>query len=1347
MTRRQIPPPSGGVSGDSHPPNSASTPPPELDVGLLPAVPGEWRFIMLDAEVDRGGALARELAAQGFVVAAANAAADALGARTVLLASAATLDSGARPAPERGAETSWLVAFAAPGDLAAGLAARRAGACRVLATPPAAARLVTELAGLAWWPRVPWRVLLVEAESRMRDELARRLRDAGCEVLAHGDAGAAVAQAGAFDAEVLVLGAGGAASSSDLLAILRGASGLAGLPAVAVASASPADDAEWIAPTAAQASLAPRVIALARAWRLRQSASRQRRLLLSQLGELQGAVDAHAMVTVVATDGTIIDANPRFCEVSGYAREELIGRNHRVVKSGRHSPAFFEEMWRTISAGQAWHGEVQNRRRDGSHFWVQGTIAPVLDGEGKPLRYIWVHTEITAQKAALAERERQCRLLDAIRQSLQCFIVDRDLAASSALLLDAIQSISESDFGFIGEVVHDGDGQPFLRAHAISNLVWSPDARRMQEAIRNGGLEMRNLDSLYGAALTGGEPVIANDPASDPRHSPLPPGHPPLESFLGLPIRHGQTMVGMVGLANRVGGYDDEMVEFLAPIAAAYGAIVEAARMRALQRRVIDELRDAHEPGDSVGRTALGVLANWRGEFRNRLNAIVGNAQILTLDEGLAAASAEQAREIAHAGEMLVSEFETLIARLEPVAPTAASASTHVSANQSSGAANRILVAEDNPANQAVLRMQLEVLGHVADIAPDGAAALAKWRSGGHDLILADRNMPGMDGIDLTRAIRASERSSGSHVPIIAITAANHAGELSLCLEAGMDDALAKPIELDQLRALLDRWLPRGQTSAESTVGGTGDTGAILDAGYLERIVGHVEPGQLRELVDLFTATAHADLPECRRLLDAGDGRGLGLAMHRLKSSARMVGALRFAALAERLEAAAIDGAPEQLRAQLDALEHAVIDVETAVLRVAVAPAPTLTPRADVVPGLVQPRRVLVVDDDPVARHQLGLLLAALNVPEVVHRDGGAAALQALSGADGACDMVITDLNMPGMDGIEFLRRLVDIDYRGHVILCSGVKDRLLHTAADLTRTKGLRLLGTLKKPARREALLELLVNPNVDTRGLARPVETVAVSPQDIAEGMRRDEFDIQFQPKVDARTLRFVGVEALARWTRGGRGVAPDTFIRAAERHGMIGPLSEVLVTKALIGGARMADAGFPLQVAINLSASWLADVRLPEFIMATINATGFRPENLVVEVTETGVLADIPTSMDVMTRLRLKGFKLSIDDFGIGYSSMEQLQRFPFGELKLDRAFVQGADNPTTRDILASTLDMARKLKLTTVAEGVETQAELDLVRGLGCDLVQGWLVAPSMPVDELIAWARARESGRR
>ncbi|MBV5276757.1 EAL domain-containing protein, partial [bacterium] len=244
--------------------------------------------------------------------------------------------------------------------------------------------------------------------------------------------------------------------------------------------------------------------------------------------------------------------------------------------------------------------------------------------------------------------------------------------------------------------------------------------------------------------------------------------------------------------------------------------------------------------------------------------------------------------------------------------------------------------------------------------------------------------------------------------------------------------------------------------------------------------------------------------------------------------------------------------------------------------------------------------------------------------------------------------------------------------------------------------------------------------------------------------EGIRRNEFEVHFQPKVDATTLKAVGVEALARWQRHGKPVPPDLFITVAEQHGLIEQLSELLITQALIGGARLEEAGFPLAVAVNVSANWLSDVRLPDFIMDSIQATGFSAENLILEITETGVMADVTTALDVMSRLRLKGFKLSIDDFGTGYSSLEQLQRFPFGELKLDRSFVQGAaEKPAARAILASTLELAIKLKLSTVAEGVETQAELDLVRGLGCHLVQGWLIAKAMPVDILIEWLSARE----
>ena len=232
---------------------------------------------------------------------------------------------------------------------------------------------------------------------------------------------------------------------------------------------------------------------------------------------------------------------------------------------------------------------------------------------------------------------------------------------------------------------------------------------------------------------------------------------------------------------------------------------------------------------------------------------------------------------------------------------------------------------------------------------------------------------------------------------------------------------------------------------------------------------------------------------------------------------------------------------------------------------------------------------------------------------------------------------------------------------------------------------------------------------------------------------------------PRWKLRTLRAVGVEALARWQHQGRAISPDIFIVAAERHGLIAQLSEVLITKALIGGARMEEAGYSLAVAVNVSANWLADVRLPEFILASLQATQFRAENLILEITETGLMADMATALDVMSRLRLKGFKLSIDDFGTGYSSLEQLQRFPFSELKLDRSFVRGAaEKPAALAILASTLEMAGKLKLSTVAEGVETQADLDLVRGLGFNLVQGWLVARAMPLAALLEWLGKRNN---
>ncbi|MEO7937094.1 MAG: EAL domain-containing protein, partial [Burkholderiaceae bacterium] len=151
----------------------------------------------------------------------------------------------------------------------------------------------------------------------------------------------------------------------------------------------------------------------------------------------------------------------------------------------------------------------------------------------------------------------------------------------------------------------------------------------------------------------------------------------------------------------------------------------------------------------------------------------------------------------------------------------------------------------------------------------------------------------------------------------------------------------------------------------------------------------------------------------------------------------------------------------------------------------------------------------------------------------------------------------------------------------------------------------------------------------------------------------------------------------------------------------------------------------------------------LQLPDLLLQTAQAQGLQPADIQLEVTETGVTKDIATALDVLSRLRLKGFGLSIDDFGIGYSSFEQLGRIPFTELKLDRSFVaRGSRDAAARAILESSMAMATKLSLRTVAEGVETEQELALVRQLGCDALQGFLISQPMPVDELVAWLQAR-----
>ena len=658
----------------------------------------------------------------------------------------------------------------------------------------------------------------------------------------------------------------------------------------------------------------------------------------------------------------------------------------------------------------------------------------------------------------------------------------------------------------------------------------------------------------------------------------------------------------------------------------------------------------------------------------------------------------------------------------------------------------RVLVAEDYAANQVLLKLQLQTLGFDVEIAANGSIALEKWRETRHDMILTDLNMPVMDGPTLARAVREAERDSGGHTPIIAITAAAVREELQRCREAGMDDVLTKPITLESLRRILSRWLgstPLPEMAAPHVL--EASTKTVLDISQLYRILGRVSLEQARELVDTFICSAREGLGALKQ---SGDAEAISREMHKLKSSARTVGALHFSKLAEALEkrskeykaadpATPLHEALAELHSALNEVQAAVPDLHLDAQNLMDQVQPADLPR-------VACKSVLVVDDDLVVLQQMSDMLSTLGVAEVLTASNGLEAVKQMSLRSSELDALVCDLNMPEMDGVELIRKIGQTEFGGGLILMSGADEKVLNTVSKLAGLQGVHVLGQLQKPVMPLQIADLLSR----TAKVGKPRRPVFVAPvvtrEDILAGIAANEFSVWFQPKVDALSLRPAGLESLARWQRAdGKFIPPDIFITVAEHEGAIGELSKVLVVTVLQETAKLHASGYPLKAAINLSGKWLNDLSLPEYILTNTLLVGLRAEDIILEVTETGVMEDMTTALDVLTRMRIKGFGLSIDDFGIGYSSFEQLGRIPFTEMKLDRSFVnRGIQDVDAMAILESSMDMARKLGLSTVAEGVETEAELELIRSLGCDRVQGYYVAKPMPPDELLAWLRTR-----
>jgi EAL domain-containing protein (putative c-di-GMP-specific phosphodiesterase class I) len=203
------------------------------------------------------------------------------------------------------------------------------------------------------------------------------------------------------------------------------------------------------------------------------------------------------------------------------------------------------------------------------------------------------------------------------------------------------------------------------------------------------------------------------------------------------------------------------------------------------------------------------------------------------------------------------------------------------------------------------------------------------------------------------------------------------------------------------------------------------------------------------------------------------------------------------------------------------------------------------------------------------------------------------------------------------------------------------------------------------------------------------------------------------------------------------------PNAIIPLAERTGLMDALTLEVLEPSFRQASEWLGRGLRTQVAVNMSAGNFKDLELPEWISGKIQEYGLQPQQIALEVTETALMYELVKSLDILTRLRTKGLELSIDDFGAGYSSLLQLYRIPFSELKIDRSFVMKAASDTeARTIVEMAILLGQKLNMTVVAEGVETKEVWKLLSGLGCNLAQGYWVAKPMPGSHLIDWLKQR-----
>lgn len=383
---------------------------------------------------------------------------------------------------------------------------------------------------------------------------------------------------------------------------------------------------------------------------------------------------------------------------------------------------------------------------------------------------------------------------------------------------------------------------------------------------------------------------------------------------------------------------------------------------------------------------------------------------------------------------------------------------------------------------------------------------------------------------------------------------------------------------------------------------------------------------------------------------------------------------------------------------------------------------------------------IMVVEDHAFQRKALMHQIRDLGYQQLLEARDGQEALELCQRH--SVDILFCDLRMPGMDGMALLRRLSLGGFSGGIILSSALEDDVVEAVLRMSAAYGLQVLGRIEKPSTKQQL-KVLIESWSPRQEQAQKEDGHRLGLDELRRALDEDQIVPWYQPKVSFATGEWVGMEALARWQHPEYGlVSPGRFIPLAENNGLIDQLTEIIINKSLRDGHLWEETGLSLNLSMNLSTTSLIEGDLCNSLIAQCQRWSINPELITLEVTESSFVQDVGKSLEVLTRLRMHGFGLSIDDFGTGYSSMQQLALLPFTELKLDRSFVDRCyADPSRLAIIESSIELARKLGLKSVAEGVEDELTWQQLAKLGCDVCQGFFSARPMPRSELQEWHRS------